>query len=81
MLGLTVPVSSNAAVFTSWQRAAPSNAKLTGDDKTFNVYAVGATYAFSKRTDVYAYASYGHNYAFRDGVTDTAVVTGIRHQF
>nr|WP_233234630.1 porin [Bordetella sp. LUAb4] len=81
MLGLTVPVSNATAVFTSWQRAAPNNSKLTGDDKIFNVYALGATYTLSKRTNVYAYASYGHNYAFRDGVTDTAVITGIRHQF
>jgi len=81
MLGLTVPVSNSTAVFTSWQRAAPNNSKLTGDNKTFNVYAVGATYTLSKRTNVYAYASYGDNYAFRDGVTDTAVITGIRHQF
>ena len=81
MLGLTVPVGNSTAVFTSWQRAAPNNSKLTGDDKIFNVYALGATYTLSKRTNVYAYASYGQNYAFRDGVTDTAVITGIRHQF
>ncbi|MFC4279007.1 porin [Achromobacter aloeverae] len=81
MVGLTVPVSNATAVFGSWQRADPNSGKLTGGDKTFNVYAIGATYTLSKRTNFYAYASYGDNYAFHDGVTDTAVVTGIRHQF
>ncbi len=81
MVGLTVPLNSSTAVFGSWQRADPNSSRLTGDDKTFNVYAVGATYMLSKRTNVYAYASYGDNYAFREGVTDTALITGIRHQF
>ena len=81
MLGFTVPVGSTTAVFGSWQRAKPDNDKLTGDDKTFNVYGLGATYAFSKRTNVYAYASYGDNYAFHDGVTDTAFAIGLRHVF
>ncbi|OZI32533.1 porin [Bordetella genomosp. 10] len=81
MVGLTVPVGSATSVFSSWQRADPNNGKLTGGAKTFNVYAIGALHNLSKRTSVYAYASYGDNYAFHDGVTDTAVVTGIRHQF
>ncbi|ARP88651.1 porin [Bordetella genomosp. 9] len=81
MLGFTVPTSGSTAVFGSWQRAAPNNGSLTGDDKTFNVYSLGATYAFTKRTNLYVYASYGDNYAFHDGVTDTAVAAGIRHRF
>ncbi len=81
LLAATVPVSTNTSVFGSWQRADPNSNKLTGDDKTFNVYAVGATYNLSKRTNLYAYTSYANNYAFRDGVTDTVVATGIRHKF
>ncbi len=81
MLGVTVPLSGATSLFGSWQRAKPNNDKLTGDDKTFNVYALGATYSLSKRTNFYAYASYGDNYAFHDGVTDTVVAAGIRHQF
>ncbi|MFC4277253.1 porin [Achromobacter aloeverae] len=81
LLAVTVPVGAATSVFGSWQRADPNNSRLTGDDKTFNVYAAGLTYNLSKRTNLYAYASYANNYAFHDGVTDTVVATGIRHKF
>jgi predicted porin len=80
MLGLTVPLGASK-VFTSWQHADPKNAKLTGGDDNMNVYAVGYTYDLSKRTSLYAYASYADNFAFQDSVKDTAVAMGIRHQF
>ncbi|GFN26917.1 porin [Achromobacter denitrificans] len=80
MLGATVPLGRHA-IFGSWQRATASNDKLTGDDATFNVYSLGYTYDFTKRTNVYAYASYGDNYAFQRDATDTAVAVGVRHRF
>lgn len=80
MIGATVPLGRHA-VFGSWQRATASNDKLTGDDATFNVYSLGYTYDFTKRTNLYAYASYGDNYAFQHDATDTAVAVGLRHRF
>ncbi|WP_459617043.1 porin [Bordetella sp. 2513F-2] len=80
MLGFTVPLGATK-VFGSWQRADPKNDKLTGDDKTFNVFALGTTYDLSKRTNLYAYAAYGDNYAFQEDVKNTAVAVGIRHRF
>ncbi|MFY0477813.1 porin [Achromobacter marplatensis] len=80
MIGATVPMGRHA-VFGSWQRATPGNDKLTGDDATFNVYSLGYTYDFTKRTNLYAYASYGDNYAFQHDARDTAVAMGIRHRF
>ena len=80
MIGATVPLGRHA-VFGSWQRATPSNNRLTGDDATFNVYSLGYTYDLSKRTNLYAYASYGDNYAFQRDATDTAVAVGVRHRF
>ncbi|SAI50149.1 outer membrane porin protein [Bordetella ansorpii] len=80
MLGFTLPLG-NSSVFGSWQRADPKNSRLTGDDKTFNVFALGSTYNLSKRTNLYAYAAYGNNYAFQEDVKDTAVAVGIRHKF
>lgn len=80
MIGATVPLGRHA-VFGSWQRATASNDKLTGDDATFNVYSLGYTYEFTKRTNLYAYASYGDNYAFQHDATDTAVAVGLRHRF
>ena len=80
LIGATVPLGRHA-IFGSWQRATPGNDKLTGDDATFNVYSLGYTYDFTKRTNLYAYASYGDNYAFQHDARDTAVAMGIRHRF
>ncbi|CAB3638889.1 porin [Achromobacter pulmonis] len=80
MIGATVPLGRHA-VFGSWQRATPNNDKLTGDDATFNVYSLGYTYDFTKRTNLYAYASYGDNYAFQRDARDTAFAVGVRHRF
>jgi len=80
MIGATVPLGRHA-VFGSWQRATPNNDKLTGDDATFNVYSLGYTYDFTKRTNLYAYASYGDNYAFQHDARDTAFAVGVRHRF
>ncbi|HAP24942.1 MAG TPA: porin [Achromobacter sp.] len=81
MLGATFPVGASGSLFTSWQHVAPSNDKLTGDDANMNVYSVGYTYDLSKRTNLYAYGSYGTDYAFIDGLKSTAAGVGIRHQF
>jgi len=81
MLGLTAPLSEGSKVFTSWQRIKPKNDRLTLDDETSNVYSVGYTYDFSKRTNLYAYASYVSDYGFLDGVKSTAVSVGLRHRF
>lgn len=80
MLGVTVPFGATK-VFGAWQRADPKNNKLTGDDATFNIFALGMTYDLSKRTALYAYGAYGDNFAFQEDVKDTAVAVGIRHKF
>lgn len=80
MLGATVPLGRHA-VFGSWQRATASNDNLTGDDAAFNVYSLGYTYDFTKRTNLYAYGSYGDNYAFQHDATDATVAVGVRHRF
>lgn len=80
MIGATVPLGRHA-IFGSWQRATPNNSSLTGDDAAFNVYSLGYTYGFSKRTNLYAYASYGDNYAFQRDARDTAAAVGVRHRF
>ena len=81
MLGATLPTGASGSLFASWQHVAPSNDKLTGGDANMNVYSVGYTYDLSKRTNLYAYGSYGTDYAFIDGLKSTAAGVGIRHQF
>ena len=41
----------------------------------------GLHHDLSKRTNLYAYASYGDNYAFQRDATDTAFAVGLRHRF
>ncbi|MDM9561334.1 porin [Bordetella petrii] len=81
MVGATLPIGGASNVFASWQRVDPSNDRLTGGDSTMNVWSLGYTYDLSKRTNLYAYGSYGKDYAFIDGLKSTAAGVGIRHQF
>jgi len=81
MVGLTAPIGGASKVFGSWQMVDPSNDKLTGGDKTTNVFSLGYTYDLSKRTNLYTYASYAKNYAFLEDAKSTAVGVGVRHRF
>ena len=81
MLGATLPMSSAGSLFASWQHVSPNNDKLTGGDTNMNVWSVGYTYDLSKRTNLYAYGSYGKDYAFIDGLKSTAAGIGVRHTF
>lgn len=79
MLGATVPLGVHT-VFASWQRADPKNDRL-GDDVSTDIFSLGYTYDLSKRTNLYAYASYADDYAFHEDVRSTAVAFGLRHRF
>jgi len=91
MLGLTAPLGNGSTVFTSWQRAKPNNDRLsrtrvgaianTAQDKAVNIYSVGYTYDFSKRTNLYTHASYASNFGFISGVKSTALSAGLLHRF
>ncbi|BEG75847.1 porin [Achromobacter xylosoxidans] len=81
MLGATLRLDGASNLFGSWQHVSPSNDLLTGDDAKMNVWSVGYTYDLSKRTSLYAYGSYGKNYAFINGLKSTAGGVGMRHLF
>ncbi|MFY3136839.1 porin [Achromobacter xylosoxidans] len=81
MLGATLPLGAASTLFGSWQHVSPSNKLLTHDDAKMNIWSVGYTYDLSKRTSLYAYGSYGKNYAFIDGLKTTAGGVGMRHLF
>ncbi|MFY1902682.1 porin [Achromobacter xylosoxidans] len=81
MLGATLRLDGASNLFGSWQHVSPSNDLLTGDDAKMNIWSVGYTYDLSKRTSLYAYGSYGKNYAFIDGLKSTAGGVGMRHLF
>jgi len=72
MLGLSAPIDGGSNVFASWQRAKPNNDRLSraglsrtlngtslAQNKALNVYSIGYTYDFSKRTNLYVRAKLG----------------------
>jgi predicted porin len=68
-------------MFGSWQRVDPNNSDLTGGDSTSNTFALGYSYTLSKRTTMYAAATYTNNFAFQDDAKATEAVIGLRHAF
>ncbi|WP_144636299.1 porin [Bordetella genomosp. 13] len=81
MVGATVPFGATK-LLASYQRVDPKNDKLiAGAEETTNIFSLGATYDLSKRTNLYAYASYADNYAFQDDLRSTAFAVGLRHRF
>lgn len=81
MLGMTVPIGE-ASILASVQRlqqqgdAVPNT--LTAPQM---VYSAAYLYNFSRRTNLYTYASYGNNYAAVRAAQSTVVGVGLRHQF
>lgn len=76
MVGVSVPVTANTNVFGSYQYA-DANKGLANT----SVASVGTMYNLSKRTNLYAYVSYGNNVAYVNDDRATIVAAGIRHQF
>jgi predicted porin len=81
MLGMTVPIGE-ASILASVQRLQQQGdevpSALTGPQM---VYSAAYLYNFSRRTNLYTYASYGNNYAAVRAAQSTVVGVGIRHQF
>ncbi|MFF7399167.1 porin [Achromobacter sp. NPDC008082] len=76
MVGVSAPIGAASNVFASWQRADP-NKNLYAMD----IYSLGYTYDLSKRTNLYALASYADGAAFINGDKMSTVGVGIRHRF
>ena len=81
MLGVTVPLGE-ASIVASVQRLQPVGDvvpnPLTGPQM---IYSAAYLYNFSRRTNLYTYASYGNNYAAIQTAQSTVVGVGVRHQF
>lgn len=81
LLGISAPIGGASKIWASWQRADVNNSRLAGDDATSNTYSLGYTYDLSKRTNLYALASYGDNWQFQDDLRSTTAIVGLRHRF
>jgi GBP family porin len=79
MLGVTAPLGAGT-LMGSWQRADPSNDKLTGKSLVMTVYSLGYRYDLSKRTSLYSYGAFTNHFAFLN-VQDRTAGVGVRHIF
>ena len=80
-VGLSAPVGTGN-IMVGWQSSRLSSGafKDAAEENSQNLYSIGYTYPFSKRTNLYAVGTYGDGYAFTD--TDvTQVIVGLRHRF
>jgi predicted porin len=81
MLGMTVPLGQ-ASIVASVQRLQPVGDVIPNSlTAPQMVYSAAYLYNFSRRTNLYTYASYGNNYAAIQTAQSTVVGVGIRHQF
>ncbi|EFF78353.1 outer membrane porin protein BP0840 [Achromobacter piechaudii ATCC 43553] len=81
LIAASVPLGGASSMFGSWQRVDPNNSDLTGGDSTSNTFALGYSYTLSKRTTMYAAATYTNNFAFQNDVKAREAVIGLRHSF
>jgi predicted porin len=81
LFGLATPAEQNTYL-GSIQRMEPVGGTLLGRDTAPQmIYSVGYLFNFTKRTNLYAYASYASNYAMVKSAQSTMVGVGLRHQF
>ena len=81
LIGLTVPVSPRGTVLASWQMMRPMGEYAALGFKNQQIVSVGYTHELTVRTNLYAYASYGQNFAMVETAQSSMIGVGIRHQF
>ncbi|MCC7227041.1 MAG: porin [Burkholderiaceae bacterium] len=84
MFGVTVPVNHGSRVFGLLQAAQPTASMRQNARYAIamqSMISLGYTHAFSKRTNLYAYAGYAKNYSLVDGLASSVAGAGVRHQF
>jgi len=83
-VGVSVPVDASSKVLASWSMVDPdkTGTVYAGQDlKSQHIYSLGYNHALSKRTNVYALASYADDLVFRDGNKARSLGVGLRHNF
>lgn len=83
-VGLIFPVSAISNVFGIWHLVKPTGSMQANSAfavSAQNVYTVGYTYNFTKRTNLYAYSAYATSYSLVQGMNSATVGIGVRHKF
>jgi len=83
MVGLTVPLSGpGTQLMFSWQTKKPKGALSSRPDlATQSIFGAAYTYGLSKRTNLYFWGSYGHNFQMFSTAKTSVIGAGVRHLF
>ena len=84
MLGVFVDIGKTDILFGSFQATSPTasmNNALGSYVSPQQSYSIGYTHELTKRTGLYAFASYATNYSMVPGLNTTMVGAGVRHRF
>jgi hypothetical protein len=80
-LGLATP-NELTSMLASIQVLQPAGSTLLSMDTAVQmIYSVGYIYNMTRRSNLYAYASYANNYAMVKSAQSAVVGIGLRHQF
>ena len=80
-INVSAPVGANGTVMAAYQGMAPTGIVSDVGGATQQTFGVGYSYAFTKRTNVYAIYSYVNNYLNVAGLSGNTGTVGIRHAF
>lgn len=80
MLGFNVPIGA-ASLIASWQMMQPVGNYKNDGSAIQSIYSAGYLYSFSKRTNLYTYASFANNFSMVDTARSMMAGVGLRHQF
>ena len=84
MMGVFVDISKTDILFGTIQATSPTasmNNALGSFVSPQQTYSIGYTHELTKRTGLYAFASYASNYSMVPGLNTTMVGAGVRHRF
>mgnify|MGYP000075314957 CR=1 FL=1 len=80
-INVSAPVGASGTVMAAYQGMSATGIVADVGGATQNTFGVGYSYAFTKRTNVYAIYSYVNNYQNIAGLSGNTGTVGIRHAF
>jgi predicted porin len=80
-LGLATPAEQTSMLASIQVMQPVGSTLLSMDTAPQMIYSVGYIYNMTKRSNLYAYASYANNYAMVKSAQSAVVGIGLRHQF
>jgi len=80
-INVSAPVGANGTVMAAYQGMSATGIVSDVGGATQNTFGLGYSYAFTKRTNVYAIYSYVNNYQNIAGLSGNTGTVGIRHAF